>query len=170
MAILKPEIYNKEAFFAPYIQAAPKETLLVSLEVTKENTLNVIDLVTEEKQNYAYASGKWTIKQVLHHITDCERILSYRFLRLNRGDATELLAFDRELLVKNEQPSLSIEALLEEYKAVRNASIQLIKTANTNLLDFKAPYKTIELSPRILGWMITGHNQYHIQLLKERYL
>ncbi|WP_121667110.1 DinB family protein [Mesonia aquimarina] len=169
MSIFKPKIDNKNLFFYPYLQAATADELLISLKESRDNTKSLLKGITAEQANYKYSPEKWTVKQVLHHITDCERILSYRFLRLNRGDATELLAFDRELLVENEQISLSVEALLEEFFAVRNASIQLIKTSNTSLLDFKAPYKDIELSPRILGWMIAGHNQHHLNLLKEKY-
>ena len=169
MSIFKPDVYNEDLFFYPYIQAAPVGDLLSSLKVTRNNTQKFFEGITVEKANYTYASKKWSVKQVLHHITDIERILSYRFLRLNRGDATELLAFDRELLVENEQKTISVEALLEEFLAVRNASIQLIKTANISLLDFKAPYKNLEFSPRILGWMIAGHNQHHLNLLKEKY-
>ena len=163
--ISRPNSLAQDAYYTPYINTVVGDNLLESLKAVEKATESFYQQLSLEKVTLKPSADIWSAKQVLHHISDCERILAYRFLRLNRGDTSPTLGFDRILFAENENPNLSITELLEEYKAVREASIQLIKNSNPEFLDITSTYKGTILSPRILAWLIAGHNQHHINLL-----
>lgn len=163
--ISRPEDLAQEAYYTPYINTVVGDNLLKCLKTVKKATEDFYLQLSIEKATLKPSAEVWSAKQILHHISDCERILAYRFLRLNRGDTSPTLGFDRVLFAENENPNLSITELLEEYKAVREASIQLIKNSNPAFLEVTSTYKGTILSPRILAWLIVGHNQHHLNLL-----
>jgi hypothetical protein len=168
--IQKPTDLNSEIYFHKYIMKAPAEDAVLSLVETQKLTQQLYSNLSAEQANYKYAPEKWTVKQVLQHISDCERILAYRLLRLNRKDNTTLPGFDENSYAENAPVQhLSTEEVLEEFNVVRASIIILVKRVASGNLDFTCIASKQNVSPRLLTWMISGHNQHHLNILKERY-
>jgi hypothetical protein len=118
-----------------------------------------------------YAPGKWTIKEILQHIIDTERILSYRALRFARKDKTSLPGFDEELFAQSaEAEERSIPDLIQEYKIIRKSSIALFKSFNDEMFLQDGICFNRTLSVVGLGFVIVGHSKHHFNVIKERYL
>ena len=127
--------------------------------------------VSEDKLVYRYAEGKWTIKEIISHLIDTERIFCYRALRFARQDKTPVAGFDENDYVEaSNANNRAIEELLEEYASVRAASISLFKSFSDADLLRKGMAGSGEVSVRALGFLIIGHEKHHINVIKERYL
>lgn len=168
------DLNNKEyaSFYGNYIRLVPKNiTLLDSLQTSFLEVHSFFSEVTEEKLHYRYAEGKWTLKEMLLHIIDTERIMSYRALRFARKDATPLAGFDQDDYVPNSFANeRNIKSLLEEYSTVRMASISLFTSFNESALKQIGTSNSNSMSVRALGFIISGHEMHHLQVAKERYL
>ena len=123
------------------------------------------------KANFSYAPGKWTIKDLLQHLIDAERILSYRALRFARNDKTVLPGFDESKFAQNTiAHQRSIDDLLSEFICVRNSSIHLFKSFNDEMLIRKGQTFGGEIDVLSLGFSIIGHQLHHFSIIKSRYL
>jgi uncharacterized damage-inducible protein DinB len=131
---------------------------------------DMIGRVPEEKGIYAYAEGKWSIKELLGHLIDAERIFAYRALRFSRNDKTPLASFEENDYVEaasfNER---TLASLLEEYSAVRKANIALYKSFNKEELKRTGTASNKELTVEQIIYITAGHEAHHIGILKERY-
>ena len=169
--IERPTHLNKDFYFVPYIEKAEGTDLIKSLREIGNKTLRLIEELSEEQGNYAYAKNKWTIKQVIRHITDAERVFAYRALRFSRKDSTPLAGFDEDTYAKNDfSAGLSLKQIKDEFVQVRKATISLFATMNANILDFEGVASKLPMTPRIVGWTIAGHNAHHLSVIRERYL
>jgi len=169
--IEKPLNLSDEFYFTYYINLAEGSHLLLSLEKSRQEFIRCVDLVKNMDVNYKYAEGKWSIKQLLQHITDTERILSYRALRFSRNDFTELQSYDEDFFADNDNSlNLDISQILYEFNSVRSATIEFYKNIDPSKLDNLGPSNGLETSPRMLGWINSGHCLHHLNVLKERYL
>jgi len=141
------------------------------LEKEKEGFYNFIAEIPEEKLSYAYAEGKWTVAQVLMHLTDAERIFQYRAFRFSRNDDTALPGFDQELYI-NESAAIAKDknSLLQEYKGVRSATLSLFNGLDETLLKRTGTASDIPWSVGGLGLVICGHQQHHKEILIQKYL
>ena len=124
----------------------------------------------EEKWNFAYAPAKWTVGELMMHLADSERIFAYRALRFARNDKTELPGFDENAYV----PNLNSErrtgvSIIEEYKAVRNATIVMFDNFDEEMLLRTGVANGNEFSVKLLGAVIAGHETHHLRILQERY-
>ena len=145
--------------------------LLNELEKSYKLTKEVFKLITFENENYSYQTNKWTIKEVLRHIIDCERVYTYRAFRFSRFDNTELSGFDEnEYIEKIKQAEQSLAELIDEYENVRKSTINLFKTMTNEMLDSKGKANKVSFSPRTLGFMTIGHNIHHVNFIKTKYL
>jgi len=162
--------YN--AYFQPYIDKVNKyESLVEGFKQHLESVATFYHSIPEEKYDYVYAEGKWTVKDVLLHIIDTERILAYRALRIARGDKTSLAGFEQDgYVVHGFAKSRSMESLIEEYKAVRQATITLFNSLTEDNLLFIGEASGFPISVRALGYIILGHENHHNLIIKERYL
>lgn len=124
----------------------------------------------EEWANKAYAAGKWTPKEVLGHVIDTERIMTFRALCFARGEQAALPGFDQDPYVLNAKfDQVAIQDLLEDFKMQRLALISLIKTLPVDSLSNLGLASGNLISPRALFWIIPGHFEHHFSILKERY-
>ncbi|AEW87237.1 DinB family protein [Flavobacterium columnare] len=166
-----PFIYeNAPAYFHSFFDLIESDHLVEELEKSKNFTLALIDSITPEIENFAYAPDKWTTKEVLIHIIDAERILTYRALRFSRFDATELTGFDQNKYIQNlKSVNYKVSDLREDYINVRNATISLYKSMTEEMLDFKGVTNPIILTARSLGFMVVGHNIHHAQVIQKKY-
>ncbi len=143
------------------------ETLAENLHDVK----NFIGSIPSSKADFAYSEGKWTIKQVLQHIIDCERILTYRALHIARRDTNALLSFDENAYATNADVShLSLTEIENDFKAARNNTISLFKSFNTSDLNFIGKTGMGNNNPLAIGYFLPGHAVHHINVIKERYL
>jgi uncharacterized damage-inducible protein DinB len=159
-------------FYQRYIDNVPDDgNLLIHLEDIFSETEEMISPLSEEKMNYRYAPGKWTIKDMLVHLSDCERIFVYRALRFSRGDETPLPGFEEssfaEFAAANEREK---EDILREYSLVRESSIAFIESLSDEALNRKGTANGCSVSVRMLANLIYGHHKHHLNILRERYL
>ncbi len=169
--INKPVGLNPKLYYIPFISSAKGEDLIKSLEISMAQIIDLIDGIDDAVGNYAYQDSKWSIKQVLKHISDSERVHAYRALRFGRNDKTDLPGFEENDYAQTDNSkNLSLIEIKDEFIAVRNATIQLFKTLNKASLDYVGTGNGLELTPRIIGWIISGHATHHHNVIKERYL
>lgn len=158
-------------YYLPYIQLAANQDIVLGL---KKNVISVVDFyqnIPSEKLDHAYAEGKWTPKDILLHIIDTERVFVYRAMRIARQDKTEMVGFEQDDYVDaGKANNRTINSLIEEYKAVRNATIVLFDSFSDEELKSIGKANGSPVSVRAIGYIITGHENHHNNVIRERYL
>ena len=158
-------------FYSGYVNLLGEINLLDALEASERDLLATIANLPEEKFLFRYAEGKWTIKELLCHMIDTERIFNYRALRFARKDTTDLPGFDENWYVDycnaNER---SVSDLLQEFSEVRASTISLFKSFSDATLMQSGTANGHAMSVRALGFIISGHVWHHLGVIKERYL
>lgn len=158
------------AIFEPYI-----ETIIGNakeeLEVQLTEFPSFIESIPTEKGNYSYAEDKWTVKEILCHILDTERVMAYRALRFSRNDMTALAPFEQDEFVTNGRHNeRTIESIVQEFIHLRKSNILLFDTFNEHELNRKGMASDRLISVRALLYVIAGHLNHHRIILQERYL
>jgi uncharacterized damage-inducible protein DinB len=170
--IRKPNADEFPAYAGIYIDRLPNDGRL--LEHMAENLRSTTELVlalSEDRLLGAYAPGKWTIKEVLVHIVDDERIYAYRALRFARGDTTELPGFEQEDYARlSGANARTAQQIVAEYAAVRHATIELFQGLPEEALLRSGIANENRASVRALAYHIAGHEAHHVGIIKERYL
>jgi uncharacterized damage-inducible protein DinB len=132
---------------------------------------DLYQLITEENSKYRYAEGKWSLKQIIGHITDHERIMMYRALRFSRNDQTLLSGYDQDVLVNNSRfDELPWADLVADLHNVRMASLSFIKSLSPAQLQLKGQAWKYELTVEEFLRATIGHEMHHINVIRERYL
>lgn len=158
-------------YFLRYIEKTHGSDMLEAMREQSGRTLAFMEQLPSDRMSYAYAPGKWTLSQVMGHVIDCERIFCYRALSFARGETSILPGFDQDSYVEQSNVGTwSLKQLLEEYTAVRNASISLFKNLDPTLLKRKGKFSGNELSVEHIGRIILGHEIHHLEVIQERYL
>lgn len=158
-------------FYAPYFATLENVELLEELEISVHRLIRFVQEIPMDKFDYRYAEGKWTIKDILQHLIDAERIFSYRALRFARNDNTALPGFDEEMYADAAKGNQrNIQELLTEMATVRQATLSLFKTFSDDVLLQRGTASENEMSVRALGFVIIGHQNHHQSIFKERYL
>jgi uncharacterized damage-inducible protein DinB len=172
MTILEVRPTEYAPFYANYINQVPKENeLLEELESTLHALINFVDKIPSDKFDYRYAEGKWTLKDILQHLIDTERIFVYRALRIARKDQTPLPGFDENRYVDFAYANQrEVNDLMEEFKIVRQSTIHLFRTFTDEQLSFMGTASEKPVSVRAIGFIICGHQKHHLNIFKERYL
>lgn len=158
-------------FYAGYIEVLGNVDLLEEMRERKLEFEGLIDGLSDEQLTYRYAPGKWTIGEVILHIIDAERVFQYRALRFGRGDTVTLPGYDQDLFVESsDSEKRTLDSLKSEFLAVREASLTLFESFSDHVLGNIGVASGSEVSVRALGFMISGHQKHHEQILKQRYL
>lgn len=158
-------------FYHGYILNAGDADLLETLEDEMDTLMAFFASIPVEKLDYRYAEGKWTIPEIISHMTDAERIFAYRALRFARKDATPLAGFEENDYVPESRANeRSMEALMSEFRAVRMATITLFESFSREQLERRGSANDAEMSVRAIGFVIVGHAAHHCQVIEERYL
>ena len=167
----RPQAGEYNSFFERYINQTKAQNAHALLE---ELTAVLEDFYTglpESKADYAYAPGKWTLKEVLQHVTDTERIFSYRLLRIARKDATPLPPFEEnDYVVNADANKRSFDAIKQEFLAVRKSSNLLIESLTEAQLNHRGIVSDTETSANAIAFILFGHLMHHKGVIKERYL
>ncbi len=170
MKVSQLESWEYDPYYAPYIKTLGNVTVLDTLEKGYDSMVEYIKGIPEHKMTYAYAREKWTVAEVLLHLIDAERVFQYRALRFSRNDKTALPGFDQDSYVEESGAGQKTkEQLLEEFSAVRKASIALFASCTDALLLRWGIASGSKVSVRALGCIIGGHQRHHLKILKERY-
>ena len=157
-------------WYQGYVNSLEKRNYMEVLRENLKATPSLLLALAEEKWDYAYAPGKWTVKEVILHLTDCERIFSYRALRFARNDKTELPGFDENEYAPNSFAHKRSEiSVIEEYKAVRNATLTLFDSFDSLMLSRTGTANGNEFSVNMIGAIIAGHEIHHKKILHDRY-
>lgn len=165
---LNPKEYN--SYYKSYIDKSTDVNIVQGLNKNLDAVVSFYSNIPQEKHDYAYAKGKWTIKDILLHIIDTERIFTYRALRIARQDKTPLAGFEQDdYVVSGQSSSRSLDNILEEYKAVRQASIALYQSFDSNTLEQISEASGFPISVRAIGYILTGHENHHNQIIIRRY-
>lgn len=159
------------AFNATYIKAIENVELLEELEISLHDFIRFVREIPMDKFDYRYAEGKWTIKDIIQHIIDAERIFAYRALRISRNDQTSLPGFEENDYVENTNANgRSIQELLTEFSAVRHSNLLLFKSFSEEQLTRMGTASNHPISVRAIGFLIIGHQKHHQRVFQERYL
>jgi hypothetical protein len=166
----RPEAGEYAEFYANYISKVPGTDVLGVLEAQRLQMLHLFAGRSERDGGFRYGPGKWTVKEVLGHITDTERIFTYRALRIARGDATPLPGFEQDDFVRNGGfAARTLADLAEEFGAVRSASIALFRSFDEEALSRRGVASDKQVTVRALGFITAGHQIHHRMILEERY-
>lgn len=167
---LQPNEYA--SYYEPYVQSVSNEyTLVEELEISVHRLIKFVQNIPMDKFDYRYAEGRWTIKDILQHLIDAERIFAYRALRFSRNDQTSLASFDEnDYVVEANANRRSIQELLTELAVVRQATLSLFKTFSQEELLRTGTASNNPMSVRALGFVIIGHQNHHQRIFQERYL
>ncbi len=162
--------------YAPYFKQYIKlvdtnKSIVENLKKSQQEFNNILDNISKEKHNFAYEAGKWTLKELVQHTIDTERIFCYRALCFARNDKTDLPGFDQDLFSKNDNANRrDFSNLLAEMSAVRAASILLFESFTDDSLLRKGKASGKFMTVRALGYLFSGHQLHHLNVVKERYL
>lgn len=170
--IAKPNPDEYAPYAIQYIGLLPDDGLVLEhLRTNAATTRRLLGSLSEEKLLYRYAAGKWTIKDIIQHITDDERIFAYRALRFARGDNTELPGFDQDEYARaTGADGRSVESLLEEFDTVRAGTISLFEGLGDDTHLRSGIASGNPMSVRAIAYHIAGHELRHLNVIRERYL
>ena len=162
---------QKSPFYRGYIDILGDVELSDILQRQLQHFPEFIESIPDDKLLFAYATDKWTIAQVLVHIIDSERIFQYRALRFSRDDQSNLPGFDQDSYAKKSKAERrSKESILEEYKSVRKSTIALFANFDRTDLEKLGTASNLQWSVAALGFVISGHQKHHRNIIRERYL
>jgi hypothetical protein len=167
----RPVLSRISSFYHNYIQQVPQDNLMNALDVLSADFLNTMETIPASKHEYAYAAGKWTLKEVFQHIIDTERILSYRALCIARGETQSLPGFDENTYAANSKAlNRNWEDMVAEFKALRSASKFLFGSFDEQQMEKNGIANNNPTYVLALGFVVAGHCQHHLAIIKDRYL
>ena len=169
--IARPSRSEYDRYYDGYISRVPEGDLFDLLERQGRETQGLLRGIDDAKALTRYAPGKWSIKDMLGHVIDTERIYAYRALRFARGDAQPLSGFEQDDYVRaagsDRRPLVELAAELDQ---VRRATILLFRSFDGAALERRGTADTKALTVRALAYIIAGHERHHVAILRERYL
>lgn len=167
----RPEKGDYAAYFEKYIAVVPSGDFMEILREQHEGLLKRLTPLTEEQANFRYAPDKWSIKEIIGHISDAERIFAYRLLRIARGDQTPLASFEQDDYIKTANFSArKLADILHEWRVVREATVALIRSLDDAAWQRRGVASQKEITVQALAFIIAGHERHHSIILGERYL
>jgi uncharacterized damage-inducible protein DinB len=169
--ITQPQPDEFAPFYAGYVARAAEGDILQTLTQLKDSTYSYFTAIAAEKENYAYAPGKWTIKKVLNHMIDTERVFAFRLLCFARQDVNAMPGFDENAYANcADVNARSLSDLANEFKTLREANLYLYRCITPQQSINKGLASGNVVSVRALLYIIAGHELHHLAILKERYL
>jgi hypothetical protein len=171
IAIGRPEADEYDDWFAGYVaRIKDDESVLDVLDEQVGQVAGRLGRLAEDRGDYRYAAGKWSVKEVVGHLSDTERVFAYRALRIGRGDATALSGFDDQSYVPEMgSDERSLPEILEEWETVRRATLTLLHGFPVAAWRRLGSASDAPISVRALAYIIAGHTRHHMETLVERY-
>lgn len=164
----KPDEYDN--FYSGYIDLVNTSNVIETLIQQGQEVFSLIQILSEDEAAYRYAEEKWSVREVLGHLIDTERIMSYRALCISRGEKKSLPGYDQEEYVEQaEFDNRSLQSMSTEYDALRNANISMFSSFNNEQINRSGTANNAEVSVRALAYIIAGHEKHHLNILEEKY-
>ena len=171
IASLRPQPGEYAPYYDCYISLVPGNDVLAAFDAQRRQMLLLLSGRTEADGDLRYASDKWSLKEVLGHINDGERILSYRALRIARADATPIEGYEQDDYVRNSPfGQRPLSDLIEDYIAVRRATVSLFRNLDEAAWTRRGVANKNEVTVRALAYIIAGHELHHRRIIEEKYL
>ncbi|MGD0292197.1 MAG: DinB family protein [Candidatus Binataceae bacterium] len=170
-ASLRPQPAEYDPYYEKYLSLILGNDILAALDEQRRQMVLLLSGRTEADGDLRYAPQKWSLKEVLGHINDTERIMSYRALRISRGDATSIEGFEQDDYVRNGPfGRRSLADLIEDYIAVRRATVSLFRNLDEAAWTRRGIANKNEVTVRALAYIIAGHELHHRRIIEEKYL
>lgn len=167
----KPEKTEYAEYYETYVSLVDEIDIVSAFQNQLAGLENLFAGIAEEKGAYAYAAGKWSIKELLGHLIDGERIFSHRAFRFSRADQTPLASFEQDdYITHGNFNNRSLADLIEEFSLLRRANIILFKNLSAGAWTRTGTASDAEVSVRALAFIMVGHVRHHTNVLKARYL
>lgn len=171
LTIPRPAPGEYAPFHAAYVAMVPDGDVLMTLKKQHGDTLRMLSRLGEKKSRHRYALGKWSIREVIGHLIDAERVFTYRALTFARADRNQLPGFDENMWASSSNAdSRTLKSLLEELKAVRASTLALFRGFSEEQLIRMGVASGHQVSVRGLVYVTAGHERHHARILRERYL
>lgn len=168
---VRPDPSQFAPYYAGYVARVPDGDILETLRSQVDATVALARSLAEPTGAHRYAEGKWSIREVLGHMADTERIMAYRALRVARGDTTPLPGFDENAYVRNARfDQRTLASLADDLALVRHGTIALLAPLDDAELGRAGSANGAPITARALAWIIAGHERHHLAILRERYL
>jgi hypothetical protein len=166
----RPQSNEYDPYYNRYISLVGTEDVVSALEKQAPETLTLFQSASA-KADFRYAPGKWSVKEMLGHINDTERIMTYRVLRIARGDRTPIEGYEQDDYVRNGNfGQRTIADLIDEFTEIRRATLALLRNLDAEAAARRGIANKLEISARAVAYVIAGHELHHRRLLQERYL
>lgn len=167
---VRPEPGEHAPYYGTYIAKVPSGDVVATLERQFSETIALLRNVSEEGGGRRYAEGKWSVREVIGHLIDAERVFAYRAMRFARNDDTPLPSFDENAFVTNARfDARTVASLRDEWEAVRRATVCFFRELAHDEWDRSGTASNARMSVRALAWVIAGHEMHHLALLRSRY-
>ncbi|MDM5154315.1 DinB family protein [Bacillus sp. DX1.1] len=167
----RPQTSEYNPYAEKYIELVPDGNLLDILKKQQEETNDLLRNVSKEQGEYRYEEGKWSLKEVVGHMADIERVMSYHLLVAARGDRTTLPSFDKDVFVMNaEFNRMRLEDITLNFSIVRQCTCSLFASIPSDAWMRTGTILNHETTARALAYIIAGHELHHRSIIKERYL
>jgi len=170
-AIAAPDPTEYAPYYGRYIALVGGDDVVAALEDQPRETLALLSTLSEEQGDYRYAPAKWSVKEVLGHVIDTERVLTYRALRFARNDRTPLASFEQDDYVRaGDFADCRLADLIEEFVCVRRASLWFFRQLSAEAWMRRGIASGNEVSVRAVAYIVAGHELHHRRVLREKYL
>ncbi|MDQ5838124.1 MAG: DinB family protein [Acidobacteriota bacterium] len=167
----RPEADEYASFYETYVSLVPEGEVVETLRRQSEEVSALLAGIAEERAAYAYAPGKWSIKQVVGHVIDAERIFSYRAMAIARGERQPLPGMDQdEYMAGADFEARTLADLAEEFSHLRRANVLMLRGLPATAWSRRGTASGNEVTVRALAYIIAGHAAHHLQVLRTRYL
>lgn len=167
----RPNTTDYNAYYETYVGKVQSEDIVATLSNSFLETMQFLKAIPTEKWDYAYAEDKWTVKKLILHVIDTERVFSYRALCIARNEKTPLPGFDQDEYASfMNANNRTIESLIEAYECVRKASLILFENFTDEMWQRRGIASDDAVTPLALAYIVQGHENHHFLVLKERYL
>jgi DinB superfamily len=166
----RPQSDEYDPYYDRYISLVGREDVLSALEKQAPDTVALFQSASA-KADFRYAPGKWSVKEMLGHINDTERIMSYRVLRIARGDRTPIEGYEQDDYIQNGNfGQRTLADLIEEFTEIRRATLALLRNLDAQAGVRRGIANKLEISARAVAYVIAGHELHHRRILSEKYL
>ncbi len=167
----RPGTNEYAPFYEGYVSRVPEGDIIEIARGQIAETMSLLETIDEERSNFAYAAGKWTVKQVVSHMADAERVFAYRALRFGRGDATPVPGFDENVYARSSNTEArTFKSIVAELRAVRAATIELWEGFPSEAWARSGTANDRSVTVRALAYITAGHELHHRAILQDRYL
>jgi len=168
--LTRPQKDEYASYYETYVSLISSDDILATLDAQRMYTAQMLAARSEREGNFRYAPDKWTVKEVVGHVSDAERIFMYRALRIARGDKTPMEGFDQDpYVVSGKFNERTLADLAEEYSQIRGATLALLNSLSADAWTLRGIANKNEVSVRALAYITAGHELHHRRILEERY-